>query len=102
MPMKSVRDGDMVDLRGESCCGDLMRRWVQGSSPAFHRGSTSRHRKSLCLGVSPFCKSLLDSRSSMSDTLFHDRERVHPQNQTPRAETRCASGLCPCTCAMEQ
>jgi lactoylglutathione lyase len=27
-----------------------MRLWFQGSSPAFHRGSTSRHRKSLCLG----------------------------------------------------
>jgi hypothetical protein len=33
----------------------------------------------------------------MSDTLSHDRKRVYPQNQKPRAETRCQGGLCPRT-----
>src|SRR5215475_10031912 len=51
MPIKSVRDWDMVDLRVESCCCDNMRLWLRVSSPAFHRGSTSRHQKSLCLGT---------------------------------------------------
>src|SRR5256885_10466796 len=36
-----------------------------------------------------FRSSPLASRSYMSDTLCHDGQRVHPQNQTPRAETRC-------------
>ena len=35
----------------------------------------------LALDLIPFYKSLLDSRSYMSDTLFYDRERVHSQNQ---------------------
>src|SRR4051794_17982228 len=50
MPIKSVLDWDMVDLRVESCCCGSMRLWFRVSSPAFHRGSTYRHWKSLCLG----------------------------------------------------
>src|SRR5215813_9573451 len=54
IPIKSVLDWDMVDLQVESCCCGSMRLWFRVSSPAFHRGSTSRHWKSLCLG-SVFC-----------------------------------------------
>src|SRR5215510_8415016 len=53
IPIKSVLDWDMVDLRVESCCCGSMRLWFRVSSPAFHWGATYRHRKSLCLGLSP-------------------------------------------------
>jgi hypothetical protein len=51
MPMTSVRDCAMVDLR---VCWLMWRHqaaraWV--SSPALHRGATYRAWKSLCLGV---------------------------------------------------
>ena len=42
----------LADLRVESGGGDGRRLWLRGSSPAFHRGSTYRHWKSLCLGLS--------------------------------------------------
>src|SRR5262245_31093821 len=60
-------------------------------APTIGRGSPP------ALDLSPFYKNPLASRSSMSDTLYHDRERVHSQNQTPRAQTRGAGGLCPRT-----
>jgi len=39
----------MVDLRSCRWCCGIMRHWLEGSSPASHRGSTSRQWKSLCL-----------------------------------------------------
>src|SRR6266404_5350559 len=72
MPIKRVRDWDMVDLRVGSGCCDSMRLWLRVSSPALHRGSTSRHWKSLCLG---FFLQTEGNLSRVNDLLYDARER---------------------------
>src|SRR5262245_15805753 len=67
MPRQRGRDGAMVDLRVQRCGGGSRRRWLRVRSPAFHRGATSRHWQSLCLGVTTVFLSVHSPEEEMCD-----------------------------------